>query len=95
MIAFRHRGEAARDARPAFGAVLACIDDAVRVASKEDTLVHVLDGDSNHVSQQVAITEKLHLIDHWGKLLTVLALLYGLVLAGFFLYQGWLDSSHL
>ena len=65
------------------------------LSGREDGLVHVLEGDAHLISQQVAMTEKLNLIDHWGKLLTVLAFVYGLVLAGVFLYQGWLDSSHL
>lgn len=65
------------------------------LANKEDNLVHVLDNDANLIPEQVAMTQKLTQIDHWGKMLTVLALVYGLVLAAFFLYQAWNSSGQI
>ena len=56
------------------------------VASHEDDIIHL---DSALSRQQVAIDHKLNLIDRWGKSLTVVAAVYGLLIAGLYLYQAW------
>ena len=56
------------------------------VASHEDDTIHL---DSAVSKQQVAIDHKLTSIDRWGKTLTVLAAVLGLLLAAIYLYQGW------
>lgn len=61
------------------------------IARKEDDYLHV---DSNvAVQQQEAVAKKLEVIDKWGKILTVLAVVFALVLLGIFLYNGWNDSA--
>jgi len=39
--------------------------------------------------QQATLAHKLAVIDIWGKTLTVIAIVYGLVLVGLYLYQIW------
>jgi hypothetical protein len=57
-------------------------------------LVSIHEDDSIHLTgnvgeSQVALAHKLTLIDHWGKTLTVIVLVYGLALAGVYLYEVW------
>ncbi len=62
------------------------------VASKEDDTVH-LSGGETAVQEQVAVASKLNAIDKWGKLLTVVLVIYGLVIAGIYVLQMWEESS--
>ena len=63
------------------------------LSSKEDDSMHLADADAGIVSQQNVLAEKLEVIDKWGKILTIVVVAYGLVLAGLLLYQGWLQAS--
>jgi hypothetical protein len=47
------------------------------VAAKEDDQLHVLHGTT---SQQSAVASKLDVIDRWGKILTVIVVVFGLVI---------------
>ena len=49
------------------------------VASKEDSALHVMHATT---SDQVGVAQKLDQIDRWGKVLTVVAVVSGLALAG-------------
>lgn len=63
------------------------------VSSKEDDQIHISDNVS--VSQQSAVANKLDLIDKWGKTLTVITVVFGLLLAAFYIYQGWVTASRI
>ena len=81
-------------------AVLALIVLALAIyrkvlASKEDDTMHLADAEANLVSQQNVLADKLDVIDKWGKILTIVVVAYGLVLAGSLLYQGWVEASKL
>jgi hypothetical protein len=56
------------------------------VARKEDDTVHLLHGAAP--SQQVSLSQKLDQIDRWGKLATIVAVAYGVILGGLYIYQG-------
>jgi hypothetical protein len=56
------------------------------VSDKEDDSIHL---EGSAPTDQVAIAHKLALIDRWGKIITVLAVLYGLSLAAIYVYQLW------
>lgn len=56
------------------------------VASKEDDQLHVLHGAS---AQQVSVASKLEVIDRWGKILTVVAVVLGLGIATIYVYTGF------
>ncbi|HEX3743499.1 MAG TPA: hypothetical protein VHW09_06205 [Bryobacteraceae bacterium] len=64
------------------------------VSTKEDDSLHVLDGASVEKSaQQAVVAQKLDLIDKWGKILTVVALLYGVILGGLYAWQVWVQNT--
>jgi hypothetical protein len=56
------------------------------VASKEDDQLHVLHGASE---QQVSVASKLEVIDRWGKILTVVAVVLGLAIATVYVYTSF------
>lgn len=56
------------------------------VAKKQDEYLHV---NVDVASKQVSGTQKLQQIDRWGKLLTVVAALFGLALLGLVLFNAW------
>jgi hypothetical protein len=63
------------------------------VARQEDDALHVMDVGA--VSHQVDVAHKLDVIDKWGKILTAIVVVYGLVLGGLYLYQSWVEMSHI
>lgn len=64
------------------------------IANKEDVAIHLTSGESTAYEQTMVAT-KLASIDRWGKLLTVVEVLFGLGLLGFWMYLVWLKSSEL
>lgn len=63
------------------------------ITEKEDDTIHVSDADGAVLSQQMAIAKKLDALDRWGKILTVLAVLYGLALAVWYGYLKWMETT--
>lgn len=63
------------------------------VSGAEDDTIHIQDAEASLVNQQMAIARKLEAIDRWGKLFTLVLILYGLFLAGMYVYVGWVESS--
>ncbi len=62
------------------------------VANKEDDFLHV---NTNVAAQQVALAKKLEVIDRWGKILTVIAAVFAVILFGLFLYNGWTEGARI
>lgn len=56
------------------------------VTSREDDSIHLEGG---MATQQLALANRVNVIDRWGKTLTVVVALYGLTLAGLYVYQIW------
>jgi len=56
------------------------------VTSREDDSIHLEGGIA---SDQITLAHRLELIDRWGKTLTIAAVVFGLALAGVYLYQVW------
>ncbi|MBS1854000.1 MAG: hypothetical protein JST11_01440 [Acidobacteria bacterium] len=54
------------------------------VAAKEDDNIHVMSGPN---PEQALIATKLEVIDKWGKILTVITLIFGLALAALYIYS--------
>jgi hypothetical protein len=75
-------------------AVLALAGYRKIVSVKDDETIH-LAGNLAAVNQQAVVAHKLEVIDKWGKLLTVIAVVYGLLLAAAFTWQTWLISNTL
>jgi hypothetical protein len=62
------------------------------VARKEDDFLHV---DAGLENQQRAMAKKLEAIDKWGKLFTIIAGIFTLILLAALLYNGWTSSATL
>ena len=69
-------------------AVLALAFYRRAVASKEDDYLHV---NNDVAAQQTAMAKKLEMIDRWGKILTIIAAVFGVILLGLFMYDGWIN----
>jgi len=61
-------------------------------AYKEDDLVHLAAGEEREIPRQVVIARRLDKIDSWGKTLTVVDVVFGVVLVGIVLFRAWQDS---
>jgi hypothetical protein len=75
-----------------FLAVLALAGARKWVSRREDDTVHLADGEVELVQHQASVATILSRVDLWGKVLTVIVVLYGLAIAARMLYMGWLDS---
>jgi len=60
------------------------------VASKEDDSLHVMHGT---VADQATVAKKLDVIDKWGKILTVVAVVLGLAIAAAYVYDSLLTRG--
>lgn len=65
------------------------------VAMHEDSLIHIGEGEANMIPQQIEVTRKLDVVDYWGKLLTVVTVAAGLLLAAIYLFDAWKASTKL
>ena len=61
------------------------------VGRHEDDTLHVLHAEA--VPMQAAVAHKLEVIDRWGKTLTVLTVVFGVLIGGLFMYQTWVQTS--
>ena len=68
--------------------VLALIGYRKLVSRDEEEALHLYD--PVEINRQAAISHKLDMIDKWGKLLTVTAFVYGLMLAAAYFYHAFL-----
>ena len=62
------------------------------VASHEDDTIHVLE-DATAIPNQVAVGQKLEVIDKWGKMATLVAVVYIVALAALYVWQEWVGQS--
>jgi hypothetical protein len=63
------------------------------ISASEEDLIHLGPGEERHIPKQVALESRLKTIDHWGKILTVITVLIGLVVAACYLYQAFLTHQ--
>lgn len=73
--------------------VLALIVIRRKTAVGEDATLHVMEGDARMIPHQREMAQKLEVIDKWGKLLTVITVVFGLILAVLWVYQSWLTAN--
>lgn len=57
------------------------------IASKEDDYIHV---NTDVAAQQSSLAKRLEAIDRWGKILTIVAAVFGLFVIAMFMYNGWM-----
>jgi ABC-type iron transport system FetAB permease component len=60
------------------------------VAGKEDDTLHV---NSGSTTQQTVIAQKLDQIDKWGKIVTVLAVVLGILVAAAYVYGQFVGRA--
>jgi cytochrome c biogenesis factor len=65
------------------------------MASHEDETIHVLDGDAPLVAAQAKFSHKLELIERWGKILTTVVVVYGVIIGAMYLYYVWQQGAKL
>jgi hypothetical protein len=64
------------------------------LARQEDDMLHVGDAAAAAATaHQVTLGKKLNALERLLKILTVVLVLYGVVLAGLFIYDAWTASS--
>jgi hypothetical protein len=74
--------------------VLALLVWRKAVSSREDDNLHVLDGAAVEKSaEQIMLAHKLDLIDKWGKIVTVVTVVYGVILGGIYVWMSWIQYS--
>jgi hypothetical protein len=61
------------------------------VGRGEDDTLHVLHAEA--LPRQAAVAHKLEVIDRWGKTLTIVTVVYGILVAALFMYQTWVQTS--
>jgi len=71
-------------------AVLALFIRRQVISNHEDDSLHVLHGALN---QQVSMAQKLDQIDKWGKILTVVTVIFGLLLAAAYVYGQFVGRA--
>jgi len=63
------------------------------IAAGEDDMIHIGDAGGSVTSHQVTVAQKLDQIDKWGKMLTIVTVVYGVVLGAVYVYQSWLSRG--
>ena len=64
-----------------------------RLDLKVDETLHVLDAEAASIPAQEEVAKKLAVVDRWGKILTVVAVLYLLGIAAAYVYSSFNDTS--
>ena len=64
------------------------------IARREDDTLHVLHG-ATAVPEQVSVAHKLDAIDKWGKMLTVVTVVYCAIIGALVMYQQWIRATNL
>lgn len=59
----------------------------------EDDSIHVSDGGARLIPEQVANAQRIAVVEKWGKTLTAILLVAGLVLAAIYFHGVWMTSS--
>jgi hypothetical protein len=64
-----------------------------RVDQAADDMLHIPDSESQLITNQVVVSKKLQAIDRWGKILTVVAVVYLLAIGAMYLVSIFTDTS--
>jgi len=75
------------------GAVLVLAVYRHRLSSHEDDTLHVSDAQASQITKQAMAAHRLEVVDRWGKLLTWIGAVYGLLVGAAYFYQYWVQSS--
>ena len=64
-----------------------------RLSGQEDDTLHVSDPQAAQITKQAMAAHRIEMVDRWGKLLTIVGAVYGLLLGAAYFYQYWMQSS--
>jgi len=71
-----------------FGLMTAALGLYRKILSmREDDYIHVSPADEKLIPQQLEMASKMSRIDHWGEVLTVVTVAFGLILGAAYLYH--------
>ena len=73
--------------------VLALAIYRLAVGGREDDSLHMMAGEAPIIAHQQRLGKRIEHIEAWGKSLTALLVVYGLVLAAIYLYHLWQVSN--
>jgi len=62
------------------------------VAREEDDSIHMLHGTAGVSQHQQAISQKLDVIDKWGKIVTAVTVIFGLLLGAAYMYSSFVKG---
>ncbi len=65
------------------------------ITHHEDDYLHVHEGEARVVAQQFVLAHRVDVVDRWGKSLTVVTGVTGVIIAALYLYQGYMQSLKL
>jgi hypothetical protein len=71
------------------GIVLVLLINRFLLTVHEDTSIHTHVAERSLAERQAGIAHRVELVDYWGRLLTIVTLLYGLGIAGAYLFLAW------
>jgi hypothetical protein len=63
------------------------------LGNHEDDSLHVAEGTSGLIAQQVANAQKIEVVEKWGKILTAVVVAAGLVMAAVYFYGVWTTGA--
>jgi len=56
------------------------------ITNREDDSIHL---EGNVATEQISLAHRLQMVDRWGKTLTIVVAVFGVVLGAVYLYQVW------
>lgn len=59
------------------------------LATQEDDSLHVSEGSSRLVPQQIAHAQRIQVVEKWGKSLTLVVVIAGLIMAAIYFWGVW------
>lgn len=62
------------------------------ISREEVDVIHLRDSEATVVSEQSTLARRLDMIDRWGKVLTIVLIIYGVLIASIWLFYAWKES---
>jgi hypothetical protein len=63
------------------------------LSTHEDDSLHVSEGSARLIPQQIAHSHRIEVVEKWGKTLTAVVVVAGLIMAGIYFYGVWQNGS--
>ena len=70
-------------------AVLALAAYRKMLSTREDDSLHVSEGAARLIPEQIANSQRIEVVEKWGKSLTAVVVVTGLILAAIYFYGVW------